>query len=299
MGDYVREFHRDVMTNEDFLQQIQDHLVAIQGPSAEDPWWPEKAPLFALELSSGDDWSVPGTNPLGMNPLMPTLRARAADIQKQLDALDQGTVPRPLEDIESSEVCVNWESPEARKSPEGCPQNCMYDGCHRPELTIPSYCNLNEGTRVHGILDDRCNGMANLASYDGMEGFEGSEQPPFCWNVEIGPVKMAECPPFLWTAATAAMIVTASMKPILPKMLIKRKTIPRRQHPLWLGLQSWLLFSRCYYLSSCEFMFLIPSSPFSWRYSSKGRSMLKKTLSDYLGLVEYGIDPPSIMGIFI
>jgi len=40
--------------------------------------------------------------------------------------------------------------------------------------------------------------MANLASYDGMEGFEGSEQPPFCWNVEgVGPMKMAECPPFV------------------------------------------------------------------------------------------------------
>lgn len=196
--DYVREFHRDVMTNEDFLQQIQDHLVAIQGPSAEDPWWPEKAPLFSLELSSGDDWSLPGTNPMEMNPLMPMLRARASDIQKQLDALDQGTVPRPLEDIESSEVCVNWESPEARKAPEGCPQNCMYEGCHRPELTIPSYCDVNEGTCVHGILDDRCNGLANLASYDGMEGFDGSEQPPFCWNVEgVGPMKMAECPPFV------------------------------------------------------------------------------------------------------
>merc|ERR1711927_89052 len=89
------------------------------------------------------------------------------------------------------------DSIDDTKSPEGCPQNCMYDGCHRPELTIPSYCDVNEGTCVHGILDDRCNGMANLASYDGMEGFDGSEQPPFCWNVEgVGPVKMAECPPF-------------------------------------------------------------------------------------------------------
>merc|ERR1712216_679705 len=42
------------------------------------------------------------------------------------------------------------------------------------------------------------NGLANLASYDGMEGFDGSEQPPFCWNVEgVGPMKMAECPPFV------------------------------------------------------------------------------------------------------
>jgi len=196
--DYVREFHRDVMTNEDFLQQIQDHLVAIQGPSAEDPWWPEKAPLFSLELSSGDDWSLPGTNPMEMNPLMPMLRARASDIQKQLDALDQGTVPRPLEDIESSEVCVNWESPEARKAPEGCPQNCVYEGCHRTDFAIPSFCDVDQGTCVHGTLDDRCNGLANLASYDGMEGFDGSEQPPFCWNVEgVGPMKMAECPPFV------------------------------------------------------------------------------------------------------
>merc|ERR1712206_75907 len=39
--------------------------------------------------------------------------------------------------------------------------------------------------------------LANLASYDGMEGFDGSDRPPFCWNVEgVGPMKMAECPPF-------------------------------------------------------------------------------------------------------
>merc|ERR1712157_31301 len=128
--------------------------------------------------------------------LLPMLRARADEIGKQLDAMDKGTFPRTVEMIDPSETCVNWESTTPRPKIEACPQNCTYDGCHRPEFTIPSQCNaMWGGGCVHGNIDEKCNGVGNLGQYEGMEKFDGSDEVPYCFSMANFTVKMADCPP--------------------------------------------------------------------------------------------------------
>merc|ERR1711935_500664 len=72
-----------------------------------------------------------------------------------------------------------------------------YDGCHRPELTIPSQCNFGGGC-IHGTIDENCKGVADLAQYEGMENFDGSNELPYCFTIpQMGNVamKFANCPP--------------------------------------------------------------------------------------------------------
>jgi len=81
------------------------------------------------------------------------------------------------------------------ESAVGCPDNCMYDGCYRADFTVPGICDPTSNRCVHGIADDKCEGVTNLQGYDGITNFEGSDQAPFCWSDPMsGTLKMALCP---------------------------------------------------------------------------------------------------------
>jgi hypothetical protein len=114
--EYVREFVADVMTNSDFQDQLHGHIAAIREDAMTDPW-NDLAALYDLELADGDTWkhSLGG---LTYNPFLPSLRARAAEIEKQLEAIDAGALPRDLEDVGQDEVCIDWDADGPREAKE-------------------------------------------------------------------------------------------------------------------------------------------------------------------------------------
>jgi len=111
--EYLREFVNDVMTDDDFLGQIQAHLDAIKDDVVLDIGGVN----FLLELAvSGSDegtWlpDLPAPDIFGNQvqyTLLGMIRTRATEIEKQLDAIDAGTFPRDLDDIAPEETCVDW-----------------------------------------------------------------------------------------------------------------------------------------------------------------------------------------------
>jgi len=157
-------------------------------------------------------------------PFLPALKARSAEIMKQLDAIDKGSVPpRDLNDIKWWETCVDWKS-EA-PPPSSCYENCFYDGCYRPDFTIQAYCDEERGVCSHGMIDEKCEGVPPFGSYDGMEKtFEGSDMPAVCWQDDfLGPVRVADCPaPDLTGVKTsaAAMLVKEKFLSLLAVTIV-------------------------------------------------------------------------------
>ena len=183
--DYIREFVDNVMTDKVFLDQIHNHLEALQDDITKDSWG-MFAQSFSLELAQDDQWLHMFAN-LPYIPFLPAVRARATEIKKQLQALDAGSFPRDLDDILHDETCVVWEA-------EGppCPDMCKYEGCHGPEFQLVA-CDTISGECYHGLNDFMCVGVDDRESYEGMEKFEGSDQPPFCSSATFRPMKMEQC----------------------------------------------------------------------------------------------------------
>ena len=196
--EYVREFVDDVMSNEDFLSQLRKHIEAIEDASKSDPW-NDFAPLFDAELSSGDTWQYTFGSETYV-PLLPAMRARAQEIEKQLEAIDSGTFPRDLDDIGSNEACVAWDADGPRASEDsdsssGCPDNCIYDGCYREDFIVPAFCDPTTNRCMHGTSDSKCAGVPNTTGYAGISRFDGSDEIPFCWtDPNAGSLKIAFCP---------------------------------------------------------------------------------------------------------
>ena len=136
--DYVREFVQSVMMNQTFLDQVHNHLKVIKSEIVKDSW-NDLANEFDLELDRNSDrWLHYFYGAVTYIPFLPAMKARSADIMNQLDAIDKNKLPRNLNEISFWEVCVDWKSEIPPKT--ACYENCYYDGCHRPQLTIPSWC---------------------------------------------------------------------------------------------------------------------------------------------------------------
>jgi hypothetical protein len=106
--EHVRDFVNNVMSNEDLLLQIEEHLTAIKDLVAVDPW-NEFASIFeSFEMAKGNEWRQSFNGGLYVL-FLPALRARAADIKEQLAALDAGTYPREsLDEYNPGEACTDW-----------------------------------------------------------------------------------------------------------------------------------------------------------------------------------------------
>jgi len=194
--DYVREFTQDIMMDQEFLDQLYSHLDAIKSEVPKDSY-NEFADHFDLELDqNSDQWLHNLDGNVTYVPFLPAIKARSNDIMKQLEAIDEGSVPpRDLDDIKFWEQCVDWRSTGPPES--ACYENCFYDGCFRPDFIIPAFCDENTGSCTHGVSDALCDGVPMFGSYDGMEEslIEGSGKYSFCFDAPfIGPVRMAECP---------------------------------------------------------------------------------------------------------
>lgn len=189
---YVKQFVDEIMTDEEFLKQIHDHLVAIKDEALKNDWNDFAFVYESLELSDEMDW-YHDFQVAKYISFLPALRARAAEIQQQLKAVEAGSFPRSLDDIDGNEVCVDWSSTEARQTI--CPQNCQYEGCYGDEFDVSGFCSPDDGKCYHGVRDERCYGLANVARYSSMTNFEGSDKVAFCWqDPTLGPLKLAECP---------------------------------------------------------------------------------------------------------
>jgi len=200
--DHVQDFVQGIMMNQTFLDQVLDHLKAIKDEVAKDPW-NDMAEKFDVELEQNSDkWRHYFYGTVPYIPFLSAMRARSTDIMNQLDAISKNKLPRSPSEIQSWETCVNWKQAEPPKTI--CHANCYYEGCYRPEFTIPAWCDEARRTCIHGISDNLCEGVENLKTYPGMENsFEGSNKQAFCWNDEtLGPVRIADCPEPTSDAAT-------------------------------------------------------------------------------------------------
>jgi len=201
--EYVRKFTQEVMMNQEFLDQLHSHLVAIKTEVRKDSY-NEFADHFDLELdTSTDQWLHTLDGNATYVPFLPAVKARSNDIMKQLEAIDKGSVPpRDQVDIKFWEQCVDWRSTDPPVS--ACYENCFYDGCFQPDFTIPAFCDENTGTCTHSVSDRFCDGVPMFERYDGMEEslIEGSGKYAFCFDVLfVGPVRMAQCPDPDWSNA--------------------------------------------------------------------------------------------------
>ena len=191
---YVQQFVDEIMTDDALLKQIHNHLVAIKDEAVKNDWNDLSIVYESLELSDGVDW-YHDFEVVKYVAFLPALRARAAEIQKQLRAIEAGTFPRSLDNIDENEVCVDWTSTDARRTI--CPQNCQYEGCYGDEFDVSGFCSPDDGKCYHGVKDERCTERANMQRYSGMTNFEDSDKITFCWqDPTLGPLKLAECPTY-------------------------------------------------------------------------------------------------------
>jgi len=212
--EYVREFTQSIMMNQSFVDQLHSHLNAISTEVLKDSY-NDSADKFHLELDQNSDQWVDYYNGtmtyLGSAyiPFLPAIKARSADIMKQLDAIDKGNVPpRDLDDIKFWEVCVNWKSEGPPES--ACHENCFYDGCYFNSFMPPTVCDEERGVCVHGIIDPSCEGVEIGEGPVGMENFIGTDKQSFCWYADfIGPIRMVDCPdPDLTSTKTSGAATT-------------------------------------------------------------------------------------------
>ena len=174
------------------IDEIEAHAAAIE-PYVRVDFWSLFGAFFGKELSpDAADWR----NEDDRFPLLATMQARAEDLKEQFAAIDQGSFPRGPHigvggDNEAWEPCADWRAAEANRSK--CEQGCMYDGCHRPDYTVESFCNEETGLCLHGDYDEQCAGIFDEERYPGMKDTEDGRQT-FCLFAKGVPVKAAECP---------------------------------------------------------------------------------------------------------
>lgn len=123
--EYVRSFVDTVLGNASFIEEMTMHAQAIQEDVVQD-FWSSGGIYFDDELSpDAAEWNKTSTI-TQQYPFLPFLKARVAEVRKQLDAIDNETFPRGphLEKtVEPWEKCVDWRTTEAPYT--ACYQNCQ------------------------------------------------------------------------------------------------------------------------------------------------------------------------------
>jgi len=186
--EYVREFTETIYGNASFVEELEE-LAAAQDSYVRADYWSFFGSQYDFELTpESGSWDTGLEN----FPLLPTMKARTADVRAQLAAIENGSFPRgpfvgSLGDNEPWEPCADWRMEEANRT--ACPESCRYDGCHMEGWTVPSYCDEGTGKCYHGDYDEKCRPVMDNDTYVGMD--EGS----FCRNSAGIPTKAMECPP--------------------------------------------------------------------------------------------------------
>lgn len=101
--DHVRTFTKTVFTNTSLLAEMVAHAQSIAPFVRSDPW------SFGYDYSqeiSGTPWREGAKE----GTLLGFFRQRAASVQDQLQALEDGSFPRMPENVEVWEACQDWRS---------------------------------------------------------------------------------------------------------------------------------------------------------------------------------------------
>jgi hypothetical protein len=184
---YMREFIEQVAGIPAVWEEITNHAHAIHRFVRNDFW---HSGSFRAQFSTDPaDWK---------QGEVPFIMARVEDVRQQIEAIDQGTIPRgphlPVKEA-SYETCADWRATEA---PEvACYNGCLYDGCHKANWHIAHQCIEETGTCIHGTYDLRCRGVREGEQYPDMESPRTSTGlDTFCINpYGAFPVKASICPP--------------------------------------------------------------------------------------------------------
>jgi Lamin Tail Domain/CotH kinase protein len=193
--EYVRAFTNDVLGNVSFIEEMTNHLKAIEEYVVED-YWGAGGQMFALELSpNASDWQNVGF------PMIPFYKSRVEEVRRELSSLDNGTTPR---EVETFEVCVDWHSTGPPES--NCTQACRYQGCQGDGILNLNFCDEPNGICYQAEADALCEGIPEGERYDGME------NDTACSNFTgFFAVKLRECPaPLVENDATAPSPTTTS-----------------------------------------------------------------------------------------
>ena len=180
---YVREFLDSVYANSTVIAEIEAQAEAIQSAVGDDT-------SFEVELAPvADNWN-PDTI-----PLLPTMAARAANLQEQLSAIESGSFPRGPHvgtngDNLAWEVCANWRLSEPVTA--ACDEGCKYKFCSISGWAVESFCDEVTGICYHGEEDQQCIGIADRDYYPDSSSAEGVRRP-FCWYAKGIPVRAMEC----------------------------------------------------------------------------------------------------------
>lgn len=110
---YVREFVDTIVTNSSFIEELSNHAAAIQADQATDRF-SFNGMFYGEELS--EDASV-WNSPSGVIPLLPTLKARAAEIRAQLESLEANTITE-ADNADPSDTCLDWREQQTN---DACP----------------------------------------------------------------------------------------------------------------------------------------------------------------------------------
>jgi hypothetical protein len=129
---HVRE-QMDILANGKILDGLYRYGNTIAAFASKDDYF-----LYAYntveeytEMELTEDTSKSNTL---LNPFLPSLRARLEEVQKQLDAIDSGTLPRNGE-YDSRSICPDWRNPGVEMY-----SSFMTEDCPNAECSLAGFC---------------------------------------------------------------------------------------------------------------------------------------------------------------
>lgn len=188
--EYVRKFVDTIYGNETTWKEINDHIRAI-GDASKPDFWSAYGSFYQSELDPPAElWNS------GQYPFLAVIKARTADLRKQLAAIDEAKLARgPYVGVEGDneawETCADWRAGEYNNSK--CENGCKYEGCHVPGWTVESFCDEGTGVCYHGNFDELCYGIPDGERYAGMENRNDGRET-FCRLAKGVAVMASECP---------------------------------------------------------------------------------------------------------
>jgi hypothetical protein len=123
---HVRE-QMNIIANGKILEELHIYLETIAAYASKDDY-------FTRHYETLEDFEkVELTNDNSQhniyeNPFLPTLRVRLEEVQKQLDAIDSGTLPRNGQ-YDYRSMCPDWRNPEVEIEPTFITADCPVPGC--------------------------------------------------------------------------------------------------------------------------------------------------------------------------
>lgn len=149
--DYIREYV-DILATSNVLEKLYEYGNDIKEYVKEDPWF------VYPTLESYEEWEL-GTNiqdyNLDTSPFLKVIQVRLEEVQKQLDAIQEGTLPRNGV-YDPAAFCPDWRDSDSGVIVTGSTvaDDCVTPGCAE---TAPCYSNNLFSCSSEGeIINEEC-----------------------------------------------------------------------------------------------------------------------------------------------